>query len=157
MNQEEMKSELATEIELRDISQAFTDTHIRRVATLELDLAEAEKPELQNGAYGINSNGLKFVVIKDKIHWGKSGNTGPLPNDTVKSKHVIDNIWKEMKALSKRLTYFKADVHEYTFDFTGHTGAPVLIAGNWHTLKEAKQISLDLQRLVRTAAMEAAK
>ncbi len=164
MNQEEIKTELEKLDSFRSDCEgkmitlsAALDEFITMVATLKAQLADAEKPVLQNGDYGKNCNGVNFVIHKDKLYFENNVNPYYLPNNTVESKHVFGNIVNEIELLSKPLRFFQFDVHEYKFDFKNFPDAPVCVAGNWHTLEDAKDISMKLRRLIFTAEQQGTK
>ncbi len=59
------------------------------------------------------------------------------------------DVFDHLKELAKPLKHFRADVHEYEFN-VAKPDFPIMVAGNWHTLSNAKEISTDLQRLIQT-------
>ena len=132
------------------------------MADVEKELAEAEKPELRHGDWWIKEGvGIniflkehvgarrEFVATKDFVltNIGSDYNGEP----------ILGNIFDDLKALSEPLLSFQADVHTYSFDFINLPQTPIQIAGNWHTLKEAKEICMKIQRVIYTAKQSKAK
>lgn len=172
MNQEEIKKEIEKLDSFRSDCEgkmvtlsAALDEFIKMVAALEAQLAEAEKPELRHGNYGQFADKSALLLTfwnsdENKMQYAYKGS-----EDGEEGIYEADegegvwfgNIFDDLKALSEPLYNFTADVHPYGFDFKQFPQAPIQIAGNWHTLKEAKQISTDIQRVIFTAEQEAAK
>ncbi len=139
------------------------------LVVLQAQLAEAEKPKLRHGDYGVDEDG-PFFLWENRHLWTKEyepGNNKCLSRSLNKkgnderlkqwATEIDGNIFDDLKELSWPLRYFKADVHEYTFDFISHAHAPIKIAGNWHTIKDAEEISMMLQRVIYTAKQAQAK
>ena len=133
---------------------------ISEVVELQAQLAEAEKPGLEHGDYGLvwDTDDCPSRFIYLRTEQGKEpvmGRACAVPHihpwyhvDDFK-RLIFGNLFKELKELAKPLQHFKADVHEYTFN-VAKPDFPILIAGNWHTLPNAEAMSTDIQRVINT-------
>ena len=156
MNQEEIKAEIDTKSACRVALLGFAKDFEDEIAAREAELVQAVNPGLQQGDYGDGPAG-PWLRVHGRTWWDTKRPTGPSHHDAdVFIPYRQGNHFRDREALSKPLTHFKADVHQYKFNFKEFPDAPIQIAGNWHTLKDAKQISLDIQRVIRTAELEAA-
>ncbi len=171
MNQDELKKEIEKLDSFRSDCEgkmvtlsAALDEFITMVAALkaQLDLADAEKPKLRHGDWWFTFDGYVNMFMKE--HSGEQRDF--LARDDCiltnigsdyHGETIQGNIFDDLKAQSKPLYKFTADVHHYGFDFKNFPQAPIQIAGNWHTLEEAKEISSKIQRVIFTAEKEAAK
>ena len=121
-------------------------------------LAEAEKPKLKLGHWDLvlDEAGRPHIVIADMERVLQMAGPTFLCTVGVKSQDYrkigdLQKYFDHIEALSQPLHNFTADVHPYGFDFEDFPGAPILLAGNWHTIKDAEEISMKLQRVIHTA------
>lgn len=162
-----MSKEMSTgETEARlDLLIAQAQSLLKDLVERKAALAEAEKPKPKprHGAYGVDEDG-PFFLWENRHLWTKEyepGNNKCLSRSLNKkgnderlkqwATEIDGNIFDDRKALSQPLHNFTADVHPYGFDFENFRHTPILIAGNWHTVKDAEEISMKLQRLLHTA------
>ena len=164
MNQDEIKREIDCKSACQTALLGFAREYELDIAKLEAQLTEAEKPVFKDGDDGLaiqkrgaDSGVCSFIFVGGSVYY----NTGTYDEETALSDSRfydyvrLSNIFDHLKALSRPLHNFTADVHPYSFDFKSFPQAPIQIAGNWHTLEKAKQISMDIQRLIFTAEKEA--
>lgn len=165
MNREAMEKQLADERALRDMAQALVDSRIVTVAKLELDLAEAEKPELRHGDYGIcksNEHMCLYVKRKNQMElFGERYGSG-YPQDTPLSDHkILGNIFDDLKALSEELKEFEVENGLYETIKVTLTGGMLKFRDEdgFVLIKESEipALILNLRRLIRAAEQEAAK
>lgn len=130
-------------------------------------LAEAEKPKLKNGDV-IEWIGLKCSNKGINIIHGKENPNGNLSQlniskDTagITSEHPPDkfkkhfNIFDLLKEISEPITKFKTDVHTYQINAKDFPHAPIGMAGNWFTIKEAREHCYKLFALIAEAERQA--
>ncbi len=167
-----------------EAKKAIIDKHRGHLDALMADIekeyaksqrAEAEKPELRHGDYGIwcFQGGdpvfaiyIDHLMTKDTMFYdGKlsapyaSKELARGADEDGKSTTFVKlgNIFDDLKALSEPLLSFQADVHTYSFDWLNLPQTPIQVAGNWHTEKEAEEISMKIQRVIYTAKQSKAK
>ncbi len=134
----------------------------KQKADLEAQLAEAENTGLRHGDYGVDGDNDSFIVVEQSTLYGTpkaffESQRGQVHADKKMSPDFrIANIFREIKELAKPLTCFNVDGREYKFDL-GSDCTPIKIAGIWHSLPNAKEISTDLQRLIFTYEQATAK
>ena len=130
-------------------------------------LAEVEKPEWQQGDYGLaiqkrgtDSGVYSFIFVGDRVYY----NSGTYDEKTVLSdgsfyEYVrLGNVFDDIKALAKPLKGFIEGGVRYSIN-TGHGihAGMIQIGMDFWTIQNVKRHILDLQRLVFTAEQEAAK
>ncbi len=167
------KAQLKKHVEMQ--KQHLSD-YKRIVTAVEMELAAFEaalqdgltKP-LRHGDYGVDGDG-PFFLWENTYLWtkeyertnnrclsrslNKKGNNSQL---RVWASQILGNIFDDLTELAKPLLSFQADVHTYSFDFLNLPQTPIQVAGNWHTEKEAEEISMKIQRVIYTAKQAKAK
>ena len=133
------------------------------IETAETKLKALDKPELRHGDYGYDRNGRPclriyrnvkingFVVADKEMTFGNDAGSHAVP------KIIIGNIYDDLERNQKDLEEFMTDVNKYYFDFENFIHAPIHIAGNWHTIKEAVTHHQKLGQLIATAKRKAKK
>ncbi len=124
--------------------------------------AEAEKPKLRHGDFGITTKERTeaggFVTIQSRPY---SGAPEPYFKDGLSDggeyakKHpedytIFGNIFGLLKEQSVDLTFFAFDVHHCEINTVDFPHAPIHFAGNWHTLSEIEEIHHKLGRVIAT-------
>ncbi len=151
---------------------------ISEVVELQAQLAEAEKPELgfimpkhlDFGPYHYGDHppvmavyinmscGLRDLAlfVRGTKGWALYARNALKNGGFTAIRGNLSDVFDDLKEVTKPLYNFTADVHTYRFD-VAKPDYPILIAGNWHTLPNAEDISTDLQRLIFTYEQATAK
>ncbi len=114
--------------------------------------AEAEKPKLRHGDFGIEvveGTSYQRLITNPANETGLniSNEYGEIPPGH-KITTVFGNIFDLLKG--KDLTHFKLDVHHYSVNTVDFPHAPIHIAGNWHTEAEAYKFWCDFGQMLMT-------
>lgn len=126
-------------------------------------LAEMDKPKLRHGDYGYTRAGggkPRFFTQswvdgenqEGKMQWCDDEawhGTGDCLE--IKSFIITGNLVDDLERNAEPLEEFELDVHCYKFDFMNFCHAPILIAGNWHTMDEAVDFHQKFGQLIATA------
>lgn len=120
------------------------------------DLKALDKPKLRHGDYGIHSHSYPnpFVCSQSNIRNDLEylNEYGLVEGLSLAKPKVLGNIFADLKAISEDLDRFSFDIHSYYYNSDdGMRHNPIHIAGNWHTVEEAEEISLKLRRVIATA------
>ena len=151
---------------------------ISEVVELQAQLAEAEKPELgfimpkhlDFGPYHYGDHppvmavyinmscGLRDLAlfVRGPDGWAEYASKALENGHFTAIRGNLGDVFDDLKESTKPLSHFKADVHGYGFN-VAKPDYPIMVAGNWHTLSNAKDISTDLQRLIFTYEQATAK
>ncbi len=125
------------------------------ISQAEIDELQAalEKPNLRDGDYG-NSPAGWWVRAGEKVYYGGSeqDEASGLSDSYFIDQGVQGNISDYLNP--EPLEEFETDVHKYYFDIL-QMHAPIYMAGNWHTIKEAEEHHKKLGRLLATAIKKA--
>lgn len=125
------------------------------ISILKAELAEAEKPKLGHGDFGIGHGAFGRLTLKRLNGKMFSAGSGccydPDRGDKDHPRIIFGNIFNLMKDWGKNLTEFELDVHKYFIDeHAGMSHAPIHIAGNWHTEAEAYKFWCDFGQMLMT-------
>lgn len=115
-----------------------------------------KKPELRHGDFGMYKSGNGWIVLRRNESFieifgssSGSGSNAESKGSGLTPADVLGNLFDLTKGWHEPLERFTADVHTYKIDMSFRQ-APILVAGNWHTLAEAEQIWHKLGRLIAT-------
>ncbi len=146
--------------QIRDEIAMAKGTLERLQASLEVSLAEAEKPKLRHGDYGYDIHNQPCAAM-EVFETNGPRITGPstvcsalcnISEGTVyKPKVILGNIFDDLTAIAEPLKEFKTDVHLYRIERKGFPDAPIYMAGNHHSIAEVKEHIRKLRRMVATA------
>ena len=161
MSKEEIQNKIDSISADRDALERTRNKLSGDIALLLKQIAEAEKPKLRHGDFGLWVNEKDWFVVDDSgddriyIHllWaGKHDkrNQWRYDNKFLAKATIFGNIFDLLKEWSEDLEYFEFDVHHCEINTVEFPHAPIHIAGNWHTLAEAEEIWHKLGRVIAT-------
>ncbi len=144
MNEETLED---MEIWVKKVEALFKSPLLAKLKTL---LAEADKPKLKHGDCGRNEICASIAIKGDdeKLRASQPGGTNSTGNPLGLPTEVFFNIFDLLAG--EPLTEFETDVHLYEYRPTTRH-APILMAGNSHTIEEALEHWQKLGRLIFTA------
>ena len=155
------KEELERDLELRKGRETFYAELLANeqaaVADTEDKLAEAEKPELEHGDYGIDGDNDSFVVVEQATLYGTpkaffESRAGQIHADkTMSPDFRIGNIFRDLEALAAPLKAFMVGVGCFSYDPNRSLEKPFRFIGYDKTLDEFREISMKIRRLIHTA------
>jgi hypothetical protein len=126
----------------------------KSIADLEKQLAEAEKPKLRHGDYGVSCNGSLFFVQGETVFWLNAGGVASsISPERFGTAGRLGNLIDEIKALGEERTEWKLDREGLGVSLRegSHITHPVWISGKYLTLSEAESLSLALRQIIATA------
>ena len=163
MNQEEIKTDIETEKLYLEDCETTVKVVREHLAALEAKLAEAEKPELRHGDYGIDEDNGSFVVVDQSGLFGTpkaffENGSGMVEADKNMSSDLrLGNIYKCIAALKEPLKEFRVCNLNIKVNGCGNIQLEsddkrilYITSGQWH------EFLAKFQRLVFTAEQEAA-
>lgn len=166
MNREEMEKQLLDEIALRDAAQAIVDRHIVAVAKLQLDLAEAEKPELRHLDWGRGKDsGSIWLKVHGNIWYLTGCQTQPSTMSDARfaaSRYFektgnLKQYFDDLTAQSEPLEEFDERGAHHHIHHSDTLHGSIMIRNSCYSIEEVKGYILNLQRLIFTAEQEAAR
>lgn len=159
MNTEELRKDLERRRTRKALYAELQDEETQAIAKVEAQLAEAEKPELRHGDYGIRNHTEFWICINGRVYW----NNGQLSSlsDARFIESRLGNIFDDLKALAKPLKEFKVNNGPYE-TVTIMLGAGMLRfndADGCILIKESEipEFIRNLRRLIFTAEKERSK
>ena len=120
MDKEALRNELEIRRSIKADTARFQDMQTQAIARIEAQLAEAEKPELRHGDYGLDKDGF-FFLREDGSLWTKYyelGNktisrslnkTGNASQRRVWASQILGNTFRDLKARQEPLKAFEID------------------------------------------------
>lgn len=123
-------------------------------AGLEADLAEAEEPELEDGDYGIDPLGSRWISLDGILYTNKDHKLACTPFE-VRVKERRGNLWDDLESLEEPLKSLTARDVTGLIDGEGNlhleNGSNTIFVG----AKHVAEFTSDLRRLLNTAEREA--
>ncbi len=154
MDQKQLQAEIAAQ---KLLVSACKENFRQAEFDLALLETEAEKPELTHGAFGLNANGLPFVIDGKAIRWmvDRGPSESPLEGNETMPKAIVFGNLTEPTALQEDLTSFKTDGVEF---HVGATGCLVVtVPGQQFFIKDFSALILNLQKTRATHLRSKAK
>lgn len=154
MNKQEIEHKLE---QARKDERAINDNIIKLLE----QLAEAEKPKLRHGDFGIEDGKFPTVILQENqfgdlsnLRSIREGHSCSSSNKTRPEYHhsytIFGNIFDLMKDWGEGLEHFTLDVNHYSINPVDFAHAPIHIAGNWHTEAEAYKFWCDFGQMLMT-------
>ena len=162
MNTEEIKEQIDMQKLLIENHKICLSRTEKELALLESQLAEAEKPALRHGDYGLFNGNQPGIIhgiqMVKKVIWEHDGGEGLQERCGMKNFVALGNIFADLKARQEPLEQFRMCGLDVGLNEMGNIQLTnddkdtlYIHSDDWHTF------ILNLQRLVYTAEQEAAK
>ena len=146
--------------------QASRSDIARKIEVLRAELAEAKKPKLRHGDYGIGNSTMRIALWDERERKLTQGgcNTFPCGDSYLKPSSILGNIFDDLKALQEPLKEFEIDGSGYKLTAKAQPNSDILlsIAGygedrisTFIPLKRIPKLILNLRRVERTMKAKA--